>query len=69
MQENEVFSTANIQFRDPENTYDQNSNDFEPDYNGYENTFENDSTSESEYETQITDNAGTGRTDLNNMFM
>ena len=68
MQENEVFSTANIQFRDPENRHNQISNDFETEYNEYENTFENDS-SGSEYETQIPNNAENGRPILNNMFI
>ena len=68
MQDNETFSTANIQFKSPEIRQDQNYNDFETDYNSYEHTFEND-TSDSEYEPQMTDNAEIGQPILNNMFM
>ena len=66
----EIFSTANVHYRNPEDTPKEYQNDQEPVNYAYDNTSENES-SDVEYEPQMPNNVETepGRTNFNNLFI
>ena len=66
-QNNEVFSTANIHYRNADDTQQEYENDQDP--INYTYNSDNDSSDDINSENQMPDNAELGRVNLNNMFL